>query len=64
MARALELGREYGTDRTAVGAGVGVATNAAIDRADIGTRAAADAVKRLALFVVRENAAAAIVEQQ
>ena len=60
---ALELRSQYGADRTAVARGRSD-PDAAIDWADIGTGATTDAVKRLPLLLVSENAAASVVEQQ
>src|SRR5207237_6102545 len=58
-----QVGRDDGADGTGVSRAIGVAADIAVDGTDVEAGAAADAVKRVALFGVGEELGAAVVEQ-
>ena len=61
--QAAQVRRDDGADRPLIRRAVGVAADVLENRADVQTRAAADAMERVALLGIGEEARAVIVEQ-
>src|SRR5690349_8199289 len=59
----LKQRRDQRADRPGIDAAVRVSADLAVNRARVEARAAADAAQRLAIFLAREDFAAAVVDQ-